>query len=710
MKTVKDLFKTIFVLIAFSSFSAFADVKIVSPAVEHSKVWANKQVLVINATEGEEVFYSFTTTDPLRNGFAYDEPVLIDMTGDVKVHITSVNKKRQRTDYVLKFTVDESLADKLVSFEEREFVRNFNENPILNLDCGKELEIPSEFDYSISCVTDDTSLEAGRGIYVSPESTLDRYVSLTLKSKSDNYWNYVIHVSPVVKGEFTKSPVPFEIEDWSKIKLIDNKFIYCIDDGWWQRSGQEFEIDRSVNHTIKWQSVDYDPFNPVESYEIPATPVIHCVTMPDSTIEITLEGDESYRFAKNKRSSSFIAPGLHNKITVDAFQGENFSTLLAVDVYSENVYQGQLYASVQVNRKRPQPPQIVLSDTRKVCRDDVSFRIEPADEEHNVQYFISKHPILNFEQITGYMSLDIKEKIPVSAYEKYNGSELNLTAEDDVPAYYKVYAYSIDKWDNVSSLSVCDVIIDKCNYFINPKSSSENSDGTFANPFKDLSEVEEIANSRNVSNFYIYGRVNMKEQNLSIKRTCHFTGVKDAQLILDDNSAIYVMAGTLTFNDMVVKSVASESDNKSVLFSVTDGALFINNCEISFGRNKSSVIVNAVKSSVDIKDSSLSSYSNDYAAIIASNKAKVNVRHCRLSTVAATNVCVSAKSSTLGLFESNCTVNGINGRIIELFNSKANIELNSFNAKNIQTNAKNETVWKDEKSKVSELKNNHSGF
>lgn len=202
----------------------------------------------------------------------------------------------------------------------------------------------------------------------------------------------------------------------------------------------------------------------------------------------------------------------------------------------------------------------------------------------------------------------------------------------------------------------------------------------------------------------------MKEQNLSIKRTCHFTGVNDAQLILDDNSAIYVMAGTLTFNNMVVKSVASERDIKSVLFLVTDGALFINNCEISFGRNKSSVIVNAVKSSVDIKDSSLSSYSNDYAAIIASNKAKVNVRHCRLSTVAATNVCVSAKSSTLGLFESNCIVNGINGRIIELFNSKANIELNSFNAKNIQTNAKNETVWKDEKSKVSELKNNLSGF
>ena len=74
--------------------------------------------------------------------------------------------------------------------------------------------------------------------------------------------------------------------------------------------------------------------------------------MENSTIELSLEGDSSYRFAKNKNAVvSAPAVGLHEKIVVDAFPGENFSTLLPLDVYSENVYQGQLFAFVQLNRK-----------------------------------------------------------------------------------------------------------------------------------------------------------------------------------------------------------------------------------------------------------------------------------------------------------------------------------------------------------------------
>ena len=711
MKSLKKILRLTIVPILTLCFSAFADVKIVSPAVNFSSVWANKQVLVVNVTEGEEIYYSFTGTDPLETGFAYDEPVLIDMTGDVELRVSSVNKKHQRSDYIIKYTVDESLVNTVSDFNEINFIKKLDENHIYNLKCGEELDIPAGFDYSISCVSADSAMEEGRTVYVSKDSTLDRYASLTLKSSSNSFWNYVIHVNPVVKGEFTKAQMPFEIENWSTVKLVDNKYIYSIDDGWWQRCGQDFEIDRSVSHTVKWQSVDYDPFNPVESFEIPATPLINCVVQPGSSVEISLEGNPGYRFANSRSSyTSYIAPGLHEKIVVDAFQGENFATLLPVDVYYENVYQGQLYASVQVNRKKPGVPKIVLNDTNEICRDDVSFNIIPADDEHNVQYYVMGPVSLSLQQLTGEMPLSVMAKINENAFNRYDGKSITLTAKDDVPSLYKVYAYSIDKWDNISDLSVVDVIIDKCSYFINPASAGEQQDGTFKRPFSDLSKVEDIVNSRKWTNFYVYGRVNMRDLTPSIKRSCQFTGIKNAQIAVDEKSAFYVSGGSLNFQNVLLKSSITSGDSKSVMINIIDGLLTADNCEFSFGRNKNAVLINAVKSTVNIKKSGLSSYANDYACVVAAANSKVNLSKCRVSTAASTNVCFSVKGSNLGLYENTCTIDGLNGRILELFSSKANLELNSFNAKNLSDLSKNEAIWVDEKSSAVEVRNVQSGF
>ena len=58
-----------FVLFFISFFifvqTVFSEVSIVSPATGYSKVWANKQVLVVNTTGNEEIYYSISDTDPL---------------------------------------------------------------------------------------------------------------------------------------------------------------------------------------------------------------------------------------------------------------------------------------------------------------------------------------------------------------------------------------------------------------------------------------------------------------------------------------------------------------------------------------------------------------------------------------------------------------------------------------------------------------------
>ena len=711
MKKIKQFFKLFLSLYLFSSASIFADVKIVSPAVEVSKIWANKQVLVINATEGEDVFYSFSGEDPLKSGFVYDEPVLIDITGDVELKISSVNKNHQRKDIVLNYTVDESLNDKITTLEEKSFINKLNESVIYNLECGQHLDIPETFNYVVSCVTEDYSMEKGRSIYVNSDSTLDRYASLVLKSSSNCFWNYVIHVIPVVKGEYTKAAVPFEIIEWSKIKFNDNKFIYAIDDSWWQRSGQIIEIDRSVPHIIKWQPVDYDPFNPIVSYNIPATPVIKCELMENSTIELSLEGDSSYRFAKNKNAVvSAPAVGLHEKIVVDAFPGENFSTLLPLDVYSENVYQGQLFAFVQLNRKKPAIPEIVLSDISDVCRNDVSLYMKAAKEEDIIKYYIHGPVTLNFEQLTHKSPIEPALKVDSQAFVNYENTEIKLVGKEDVPVYYKVYAYSVDKWDNVSFLKTVDVVIDKCNYFINPKSSVDNPDGTYEKPFNDLSKLEEIINNNNWSNFYLYGKISVNELNLNLKQNFQITGVDKAQVEFGKNSGLFINGGSCSLNNILLKNTDLLTGSDSIMINVINGTLQLKDCELSFTRNKNAVLINSIQSIVNIANTGLNSVANDYSCVISGINSKITLNKCRVSTVATTNVNITVKNSKLNLLNSSCSLSGLNSRIVELFSSEGVLSMNNFTAKKNGQNSSSDIVWKDENSKVTESKNKVVGF
>ena len=66
-------------------------------------------------------------------------------------------------------------------------------------------------------------------------------------------------------GSLAKRYVPFSVEDWTKVSFNDKNFIYCVDDGWWQRSGEVVELDRSVWHIIRWQPVEFNSVNPIQA-------------------------------------------------------------------------------------------------------------------------------------------------------------------------------------------------------------------------------------------------------------------------------------------------------------------------------------------------------------------------------------------------------------------------------------------------------------
>ena len=60
-------------------------------------------MLVIQVAENEEYLYSLDGTDPEEFGFAYDGPVLLDTTGDIKLRIKKLGNSKEEK--IVEFSV-----------------------------------------------------------------------------------------------------------------------------------------------------------------------------------------------------------------------------------------------------------------------------------------------------------------------------------------------------------------------------------------------------------------------------------------------------------------------------------------------------------------------------------------------------------------------------------------------------------------------------
>ena len=97
---MKKILFAVFFLTAL--FSLYAEVTVVNPVPGE---YANLQTLVLEANGGEELYYSFSGTDPLAQGFAYDGPVVLDVTGNVELRVVSVDQNQKKQERKIYFSV-----------------------------------------------------------------------------------------------------------------------------------------------------------------------------------------------------------------------------------------------------------------------------------------------------------------------------------------------------------------------------------------------------------------------------------------------------------------------------------------------------------------------------------------------------------------------------------------------------------------------------
>ena len=207
---------------------AFAQ-RVISP-VEGS--FANKQCLVLDLQEGEEAYYSYSNTNPLNSGFAYDGPVLIDASGAVslRVVVVSGNKKEQ---YEINYTSDDETNPFPTGTAEKSFIdRVLNERILL---CTGEsvISLPPSLSFSIG--DGEKPFLPGTALAVSADNRLTRYVPCNLTDGTST-WRFIIHLASLEAGSFSQKTVPFQISDWENFTFTGKNLIWCIDNGIWSAS------------------------------------------------------------------------------------------------------------------------------------------------------------------------------------------------------------------------------------------------------------------------------------------------------------------------------------------------------------------------------------------------------------------------------------------------------------------------------------------
>ena len=666
-------------LCALLSFSLFAEVRVVNPVPGE---YANAQSLVLEFDEDEEVYYSFSGTDPLAQGFAYDGPVVLDVTGNVELRVVSVGRDQNKEERKIYFSVEPSVPE---NEETSAFLKSFETGPCFDYVAGNKLQIPFAFNYSFFQSKD---FEKGREIFISKSATMERFVPINL-SDGAKVWRYVLRILPAETGVLTKRETPFKSNDWSTLVFTDPKKIYSLDGDWWQPCGKLVELDRNKDNELYCQSVDFSAENSVEKFPLPAKPALASKRDFDGSLVIYVVGDEGKKFelaASPLSKNKIISDGLYSQLVLDVFPGDKIEERLPVDLYCEQVYQGSLFIDVLVNRSTPPAPKIISSASSSYSRDDVrvSARLEP-----KLKYYFSVSNPVSLEPSFAAPDLALL-KFDHEGYNAYQGQNITLFGDTERTLAYQVSFYSEDESGAKSATSDYSVVIDKYNYYVDSSSTAGEQDGSPFAPFKDLSKLSKIVNKKNFSRFYIRGDVALNSGEISITNNVEFCGIDDAHVFIPATAALSVKnAGLFAQNIFWEKTEPPASSKKlrgaakalTNLFILEHSAATFKDCQLVARFSGDGRVFNCQSSALSVESTGITSEAQGYSCVVSANgNSKTLVKNSRLLSIADTAVALSINGGSLDFDNNFAQITSRMGRPAEFIDCSVRLVNNKFTA------------------------------
>ncbi|MFI3257286.1 MAG: hypothetical protein R3Y36_03185, partial [Spirochaetales bacterium] len=245
-------FNKIFIVLSFvciGTWTAIAQTAVISPT---EGKWANYQSLVLDLPAGYEAYYSLTGADPLVSGFAYDGPMLVELTGNIHVNIVIIDTNGNMQTQEIYYTVDLQPAPAPA------FVQNHNATLFVN--DSSFIDIPEKLLYGIG---DNNVFSPGNRLEISGDMLFERYVLLTICDASA-FFRYVVQLGDATP-DYIDADLPqvaemydsVEITDWNYITFAGgSETVYAVDDEPLKhtKSGKIF-LDRTTEHELKWKYI-----------------------------------------------------------------------------------------------------------------------------------------------------------------------------------------------------------------------------------------------------------------------------------------------------------------------------------------------------------------------------------------------------------------------------------------------------------------------
>ena len=673
--------------------------KVISPV---EGTWANPQSLIVDTEPGTEVFYSLNGEDPLVSGFAYDGPVLLDGNGDFSLTVVSVSKEGTSQPKTINYTVENR--------PQLSYVKTTVDSPVIAMYKDSVIDIPKgNFWFvgdSTTVIPEEKYFQNGGKVGLYTDCDVVNYIPLVVKI--DNaYYRYVLKTGYSDTLRYS-SPVPsvtgIEFYSWNYVRLLEGeKSVYSIDDGPWIETNTLISIDRSKNHTIKWQKADKSGY--IKVFYIPAKPKLLGIPekgFTNQNVKLALDSND-YQLGYNSPDGNLL---FTKELNIDTVTGDCASISMDFDIYFQGIKQGSINPVFIIDRRNPLVPEVASSTKTNFSRENIEIQFVSNDE---VYYSLSE-PILQEEGFDSFDVLKLDLSQEKTMFKKAENNHITLSGKHDSAVYYTVYAYSKDISGNCSDIISYSAIIDSKNYYIDSSVDKSVSHlGTKFDPYPTIDEAVKNAKSSNVS-FYLKGNFTISNP-ISIFADCKIIGEDNTRLNFTSNSQLTIENANVSVENCIfVKQVPQTGDViQKNLLRVYNSVFSAQNCEFVCYFDYSGSCVSAKESTISFENSGLSIYASAYASAINAEDSLIKLQGLRINSSAKTAVGISAANNSCIIDNSEINVIGSYTRACEFLSVVWNIQnatLTSQNAIKPQS-----AIWMDSLStKNVDFKNKIKGF
>lgn len=672
MTKIRNIRKSVFTFLLLTFFSALslsAEIKVINPA---KGLWANKQMLVVDTSEGGEFYYSVDGSNPVNFGFFYDRPVFLDVEGDVNLTVSHIKPDGTSEMTNIRYSV---VPDDAKDKPYASFISQFYDFGVINYSSGSVFSIPKELSFKMN---HSPEFLRGMELSLSEKNVLSRYVPCIVRSnEGGKSWRFVIKTYPHVAGLNNTRQVPIKIEDWTKIIFTDTKMLYKIDEEYWNLPSEPRIIDRSRPHIVSWQNLDYKQGGTIDFCILPAKPKVQSFVEKDGTTTFIVEGDSSYTMSVKGENNRYTE--LYSQIGADVFYGDNAEGMLKIGLFSSSVYQGEIEVAYNIDKRAPKAPVITSDFEGFYSRHDVKFGIET--EAKNKLYVAYSRPLL-IKDVTK-LNEEVIEALKQTSVGQFkecppSGYKHSFTRNDAGALFYKVQAYSQNEI-TTSQIVEYSLIIDSFNYFFDSNASGLNADGSAAHPYNDIKACLEDINRCTSVCLRLKGDAVLPSESIKLIADCELLNDGEGALIFKKDSSLQIENVALGINNIRIQK-ERDIEEKSIipLFSINNGTLEAKNCEISCDFAKNGSVIDANSSVVKIFDCIASVMAASYSSFISSLDSYVILRDSVINTSADTSVIISASKGSVDSINNQLKVTAKSGRIAELFGVKGDFEKNVY--------------------------------